>query len=228
MIAGGPTWHTLWTVNLPSTLVPAMQFAVGDPVRTRTVYSSILFLIAVGVGLLVLTVWLVRATRAEPEFLAPLELMGRRKWRRSDPVAQRRLLDAVRPQGAEPLSPSLPPPSGDPEFDLGPRLRGFEDLSSDGDVDLDSDSDGESGPAVDDGSDDNSSGGSSTTEDHGGEITGSLATQDNTASIEVNPVAPVAPSTGGAPDVPDASGVEPVVDDSASAGDEADAGQRRT
>lgn len=135
------TWHTLCTVNAPPIVEPqpagvfgaaaVALIAVGDPVRTRTVYSAMLFLIAIGVVLLALTVWLVRATKAEPEYLAPLELMERRKWRRADPVAQRRMLDAVRPEGAEPLSPTAPPPTTDDEFDRGPTLRGVEGLGAD-------------------------------------------------------------------------------------------------
>jgi hypothetical protein len=127
------TCHTLCTVSQPSISVATVLLAVGDPVRTRTVYAAMLFLIAIGAGLVALTIWLVRVTRHEPEYLAPLELMASRRWRRSDPVAQRRMLDEVRPEGAEPLSPSVPPPSGDDEFDLGPRLRSFDDLSADAD-----------------------------------------------------------------------------------------------
>jgi hypothetical protein len=120
-------------VSQPSIIVATVLLAVGDPVRTRTVYAATLFLVAIGAGLVALTIWLVRVTRHEAEYLAPLELMASRRWRRADPVAQRRMLDEIRPEGAEPLSPSPPPPGGDDEFDLGPRLRSFEDLSADAD-----------------------------------------------------------------------------------------------
>jgi hypothetical protein len=132
------TCHTLCTVSQPSIIV-ATVLAVGDPVRTRTVYAAMLFLIAIGAALVALTIWLVRVTRHEPEYLAPLELMASRRWRRADPVAQRRMLDEVRPELAEPLSPSAPPPSGDDEFDLGPRLRSFDDLSADAEVPMSTD-----------------------------------------------------------------------------------------
>jgi hypothetical protein len=137
----GATCHTLCTVSQISILVATAHLAVGDPVRTRTVYAAMLFLIAIGAGLVALTIWLVRVTRHEPEYLAPLELMAARRWRRSDPVAQRRMLDEVRPDGAEPLAPSAPPPSGDDEFDLGPTLRSFDDLSVDADADADAETD---------------------------------------------------------------------------------------
>lgn len=102
--------------------------AVGDPGRTRTVYAAIAFLVAIGVGLLVLAGWLVRSTRVDPEFLAPLELMGDRAWRSGDPVWQRRRLDEVRPVGAEPLSRMAPPPLADPDFDRGPAVSDFSDF----------------------------------------------------------------------------------------------------
>lgn len=102
--------------------------AVGDPGRTRTVYAAIAFLVALGVGLLVLAGWLIRSTRVDPEFLAPLELMGDRAWRSGDPVWQRRRLDEVRPVGAEPISRMAPPPLADPEFDRGPVVSDFSDF----------------------------------------------------------------------------------------------------
>jgi hypothetical protein len=75
-----------------------------------------------------LAVWLHRVTRPDPEVLAPLEVMGERTWRRGDPVWQRRRLDEVRPEGAEPLQPSVAPPELDESFDAGPTASGFDDL----------------------------------------------------------------------------------------------------
>lgn len=131
---------------LPSPEVPDLVsvgvelLAVGDPGRTRTVYAAIAFLVAIGVGLLVLAGWLVRSTRVDRELLAPLELMGERSWRAADPVWQRRRLDEVRPAGAEPLVRMAPPPDNDPEFERGPVLgdfSDFDDLLRDLGVDLD-------------------------------------------------------------------------------------------
>lgn len=101
---------------------------IGDPGRTRTVYAAIAFLIAIGVGLLVLAGWLIRSTRVDPEVLAPLELMGQRSWRSGDPVWQRRRLDEVRPAGAEPLVRMASPPDADPDFERGPPLGDFSDF----------------------------------------------------------------------------------------------------
>jgi hypothetical protein len=106
--------------------------AVGDPGRDRTVYATIVLLVALGFGLIMLAVWLLRGTRPDPEVLAPLERMGARKWRRADPVWQRRHLDAVRPGDADPLEPTSAPPATDAEFERGPQPIGFDDLVATG------------------------------------------------------------------------------------------------
>lgn len=105
--------------------------AVGDPDANRTVTSIIVLLVALGVILVVLAVWLRRATRPDPRSLAPLELMGQRRWRRSDPVWQRRSLDEVRPRVAQPSRPSNAPPDVETDLDA--------DLDTDLDTDLDAD-----------------------------------------------------------------------------------------
>lgn len=104
---------------------------IGDPDGTRTVTSIIALLVALGLALAMLGVWLYRTTRPDPEVLAPLETMGERKWRRSDPMSQRRALDDLRPDGAAPLEPSVAPPMLDEAFDAGPSGSGFDDLRGD-------------------------------------------------------------------------------------------------
>ncbi len=104
---------------------------VGDPEGTRTITSIVALLVAIGLALLMVAVWLYRSTRPDPELLAPLEMMGERKWRRADPVWQRRRLDQLRPDGAQPLEPSSAPPDIDEAFDLGPTAPGFDDLAGD-------------------------------------------------------------------------------------------------
>lgn len=101
---------------------------IGDPDGTRTVTSIVVLLVALGLALLLLAVWIFRTTRPDPELLAPLEAMGERSWRRGDPVWQRRRLDQLRPKGARPLSPSVAPPELDASFDAGPTASGFDDL----------------------------------------------------------------------------------------------------
>ncbi|NNE12015.1 MAG: hypothetical protein HKN41_07185 [Ilumatobacter sp.] len=115
-----------------SVLTPMMSPAtIGDPEGTRTVTSIVVLLVAVGLALVMVAVWLYRTTRPDPELLAPLEVMGERRWRRADPVAQRRLLDELRPAGAKPLTPSAAPPVLDEAFEAGPSAPGFDDLHHD-------------------------------------------------------------------------------------------------
>jgi hypothetical protein len=104
---------------------------IGDPDATRTVIAIVVLLLVMGVALVMLALWQRRETRPDPTFLAPLELMGERQWRRGDPVWQRRRLDEVRPEGAEPLQKAAAPPSLDEAFDAGPSGSGFDDLRPD-------------------------------------------------------------------------------------------------
>ena len=113
---------------LGGTLPVSVVESVGDPEGTRTVTSIIVLLVALGLALVMVAVWLWRSTRPDPELLAPLEVMGERKWRRADPVWQRRRLDEVRPEDAKPLDPSAAPPELDEAFDAGPAASGFDDL----------------------------------------------------------------------------------------------------
>lgn len=124
------SWHTGDPVT--TVLLAQPLSAIGDPDGTRTVTSIVALLVALGLALAMIAVWLWRITRPDPELLAPLEVMGERKWRRADPVAQRRTLDAVRPDGAEPLTPSAAPPTIDEAFEAGPAAPGFDDLHDDG------------------------------------------------------------------------------------------------
>ena len=102
--------------------------SVGDPDGTRTMTSIIALLVALGLGLVLLAIWMWRSTRPDPELLAPLEAMDDRRWRRGDPVWQRRRLDELRPEGAEPLVTTTAPPEVDASFDDGPSVSGFDDL----------------------------------------------------------------------------------------------------
>jgi hypothetical protein len=106
--------------------------SVGDPAGTRTIMSIVLLLAVLGIALLMVAIWLFRLTRPDKELLAPLEVMGERKWRRADPVWQRRRLDEVRPADAQPLQPSAAPPDFDEAFfEQAPAAAGFDDLHDD-------------------------------------------------------------------------------------------------
>lgn len=108
-------------------LLPTLT-SIGDPDGARTMTSIIVLLVAIGLALILLAVWIFRATRPDPDLLAPLEVMGERSWRRKDPVWQRRRLDELRPPGAKPLVPSAAPPELDESFEAGPSASGFDDL----------------------------------------------------------------------------------------------------
>ncbi len=102
--------------------------AAGDPGSSRLVYAMVAGLAVIGVALVVLGAWLVRQTRPDLEVLAPLERMGDADWKKRDPSTQRRMLDQVRPEGAEPLTPEPEPPPIDAEFDSEHPLASFSDL----------------------------------------------------------------------------------------------------
>lgn len=109
--------------------------AANDPASTRLVYAMVIGLALIGIGFVVLGVWLTKRTRVDPPVLGPLELMGERQWQRKDLATQRRLLEEARPPGAAPLQPLPAPPRLLAEFDaprpaapltdLGPGLGGF-------------------------------------------------------------------------------------------------------
>jgi hypothetical protein len=113
---------------------PTLQAVWAASSDTRELWSIVTLLAVLGVGLVMLAVAVYRVTRPDRELLAPLEVMGRRKWRRSDPVWQRRELDTVRPPGAEPLSPAALTPAPLEGFDEGPAAPGFDDLQGDHDI----------------------------------------------------------------------------------------------
>jgi hypothetical protein len=123
--------------DLPATQTNVAALAlvassVGDPEGTRTITSIVVLLAVLGIALVMIAFWLFRLTRPDKELLAPLEVMGERKWRRADPVWQRRRLDEVRPADAEPLQPSAAPPDFDEAFfERVPVSSGFADLHDD-------------------------------------------------------------------------------------------------
>ncbi len=125
-------WHNLGSVReLTTPLSNAVRGSViaaplllgaGDPGSTRLVYAMVAGLVAIGVLFVLLGIWLFRQTRYDPPVLAPLERMGDKEWRRQrDPATQRRVLDEVRPAGAEPLRHEPSPPNLDAEFELAER-----------------------------------------------------------------------------------------------------------
>lgn len=87
---------------------------------STTVYLIVVVLVAVGLAMIAVAVWLVRATRRDHVVLGPLERMGDRSWRKHDAERRRRELDDVRPSGASVIEPPLPGSAAE----LEPRASG--------------------------------------------------------------------------------------------------------
>jgi hypothetical protein len=148
------SWQNRWSVpavDLPSVVASspiAGVVSAGDPGSSRLVYAMVIGLVVVGVGLILLAVWILRQTRPDLDVLAPLERMGDGDWKKRDPSTQRRMLDEVRPEGAQPLAAEPPPPPIDSDFgqadhevasfsDLGPGLGGGAPTPTSGHTDAD-------------------------------------------------------------------------------------------
>jgi len=120
--------------SLAPFVVGILADSVNDDSSTRKVYLLAAGLAALGVALLIITVWFWRSTRADPALLAPLEVMGERKFRNLDDVAQQDLLNSVRPEDAQPMrwgvveGESLNGGVIDLEAAARVELKGFDDL----------------------------------------------------------------------------------------------------
>jgi hypothetical protein len=130
--------HGSWQNHAPvsvAVLLPRYpaSASIGDPSATRTVYVTVVLLVVLAVALAALAIWLARRTRPERQLLAPLEEMNTRAWRKQDPAAQRRALDAARPAGAQPVRPEAAEPTVDSEFAAERPVVGFDDLADDAD-----------------------------------------------------------------------------------------------
>ena len=77
-------------------LAASSSSAINDTASTRRIQLMAAGLVALGVALIAITVWFWKSTRPDPEALAPLEMMGRKKWRNADAIEQRHRLDDVR------------------------------------------------------------------------------------------------------------------------------------
>jgi hypothetical protein len=120
--------------SLAPFVVGLLADSVNDVSSTRKVYLLAAGLAALGVALLIITVWFWRSTRPDPALLAPLEVMGERKFRNLDEVSQQDLLNSVRPDDAQPMRWGVvegEPLNGgviDLEAAARAELKGFDDL----------------------------------------------------------------------------------------------------
>jgi hypothetical protein len=99
MSAGRPTPH-----------IGLLAGSLSDSEATRRVFFAAGGLAALGIVLLVSTIWWWRSSKSEHPSLAPLEVMSARRWGRSGDAERKRLVDSVRPDGAQPLTPGTDPP----------------------------------------------------------------------------------------------------------------------
>ncbi|MGD9702186.1 MAG: hypothetical protein AB7Q42_13430 [Acidimicrobiia bacterium] len=103
---------------------PTQSSSINDTASTRRVQLIAGGLVVLGIGLIGITVWFWRSTRPDPESLAPLDLMGKRRWRRLDPIEQRHRLDSVRAhlndEAAEAARQTVPPVPAPPSPVLAP------------------------------------------------------------------------------------------------------------
>jgi hypothetical protein len=81
-----------------------------DPENARLVLLAAGGLALVGLALLVGTVMWWRSAKVEHPSLAPLEVMSARKFSKAAQGEQRRMLDEVRPEGAQPAQAVRPEP----------------------------------------------------------------------------------------------------------------------
>ena len=92
---------------MPDPLLPATVFASALASTGTTTVVVVMALLVVAVVMVGVAAWLIRATRADPSALGPLEVMGDRSWRKSDAETRASSLAAARPSGAVPPAPML-------------------------------------------------------------------------------------------------------------------------
>jgi hypothetical protein len=99
---------------------------IGGAVRTllastgTTMAVLVTLLVVIGLTMIGVAIWLVRSTRTDPVALAPLEVMGERRWRKGDSDRRQTRLETARPLGAPSPAPmvaaaaaaDLEPPEG--------------------------------------------------------------------------------------------------------------------
>lgn len=87
-------------VRITSRLIAAATSSGGtfdDTSASNRVLAVVLALVLLGVALLAYTIWFWRSTKPESSALAPLELIGTRKFRKADDERRKRALATVRP-----------------------------------------------------------------------------------------------------------------------------------
>ena len=75
-------------------VLPA-QVTVGDPTAARLVLLIVITLVVIGLALVTVAVWLVRATRVDPPEVAVLELMTTHAYLSADTEERERMIERV-------------------------------------------------------------------------------------------------------------------------------------
>ncbi|MGB0210432.1 MAG: hypothetical protein ACPGCX_10135, partial [Ilumatobacteraceae bacterium] len=75
-------------------MLPA-QVTVGDPTAARLVLLIVITLVVIGLALIAVAVWLVRATRVDPPEVAVLELMTTHAYLSADTEERERMIERV-------------------------------------------------------------------------------------------------------------------------------------
>ena len=75
-------------------VLPA-QVTVGDPTAARLVLLIVITLVVIGLALVAVAVWLVRATRVDPPEVAVLELMTTHAYLSADTEERERMIERV-------------------------------------------------------------------------------------------------------------------------------------
>jgi hypothetical protein len=105
---------------------------LSDGEAALRVYLAAGGLVLLGGLLLALTIRWWRGTRPEPPSLAPLEVMGERKWAKAPDADKQRLLEQYRPATADGTTPIIAPEPVDLAALARVPPRAFDDLIDDG------------------------------------------------------------------------------------------------
>jgi hypothetical protein len=116
LVVPGPAWQNRQSVNVvtPQTL--------ADASSRNVIVALVVVLVALGVSMLLVTIWLVRSTRPDRALLTRLEVMGTREWKESSTLVRQQRLDAVPVADAKDPTPGggvARPELADEEEDVG-------------------------------------------------------------------------------------------------------------
>jgi len=82
-------------VTCQTRVVLPAQVTVGDPTAARLVLLIVITLVVIGLALVAVAVWLVRATRVDPPEVAVLELMTTHAYLSADTEERERMIERV-------------------------------------------------------------------------------------------------------------------------------------